>query len=186
MFLSKPDAFIIATNDKEPDTEELQEAMNLLETEALDAHEDAIQQASQLSRDEMENNNNAHATEPDADASISEDIDIEDYIAYYQDFQQLPEDMQDEVARNILTGHKNKAENLFHHITVVSNDDRKVALRDVMFNIDIDSAHGSFTPDNEWIFSHVDCEIWPIGPFHRRMVGTSKFGIYLNRNSERV
>ena len=145
-------------------------AAGLAEAASLEAAaiEIAREDAAKLAPDE------ATCSEP----PTNEDIQLGDYVNFYEQiFPSSSPAHNYKISRSILTGLKPDAVNISHRIQDPPEHQLK-AYRDLCFGLDIDSAWASFRAKDGWPFiDSCSVQIYAIGPWTRRAIGSSKFRI---------
>lgn len=162
----------------EPSQDELDDVAHWAETEAALAHDRAIRLHEGDIEDELEESLQLDAEVQDPDEVMYEPISLGAYVlSYTEKLRQadLPANRQ-AVAAQILTGFTNASRDTLHKIG--SFQEGEVAPRDLVYSIDIDSEMATFHATDPWPFRPTpDVQIYVVGPYDRRQVGTSKFRI---------
>jgi len=160
------------------DQDELEEAERWIAQLAEDAHEAAINTASSDIENELVGSINL-----DNDRRPLENVDLipiglSEYVATHQknlDEARGPEERQ-QMAAQVLTGYLDPTMTQQYHISPPAEG--QIASRDMAFSLDIDSVMASFQATDSWPFiMEAEVQLYAVGPFDRRQIGTSKFRI---------
>ncbi|PVF90907.1 hypothetical protein CPB86DRAFT_803214 [Serendipita vermifera] len=166
--------------ERPPDDDQLQEVIHQYTVGAIEHADDAAEQALDEIDDEVQQAYGL-AEYPETTSSVDlRDCDIVDYvddsILCLSNGIQSDDSLQ-AAAASVLTGYTDSTMRERMNLTVTS-EERTCGPEDLTFNVDIDSIHASFLADDPWPFhSSQAIEMWPVGPYHRRQIGTSKFRI---------
>jgi hypothetical protein len=168
--------------DTMPDEETLENAVHRSIEEAIQHANEAVRDASQDLEDEVSSMVDREGDIDMPDGLELESCDIEEYVstgldslAHHRD--QRPTCHTQDAAASVLTGFVDREMRKRVRLTV-EEEDRRFDLTTCSFNLDIDSAHCSFSLTDNWPFKSTErVQLWPVGPFSRRQIGTSKFRI---------
>jgi hypothetical protein len=162
-----------------PDAEDLEGALHDAEVEGLEAQNASIERASEEIEDEVQG-----LLDSDEE-SISDRIvelvqfDLPGYVSFYETQLRNANNSparKETVAACILTGWMDERENKRAHVHI--GDTHQMNIGEAVFSIDVDSIMASFQALDPFPFKNEDTfQMYPVGPFHRRQIGTSKFRI---------
>jgi hypothetical protein len=161
-----------------PLTEEQErEALGLAEQAAAQAQEDGVRSASEDIDNELRESVGADNEEPEPDISIHQErVSLSTYVKHYERKlirDTLPERLRG-VAAEILSGYTNSTKSTQFHINSFKKD--SIGPQDCRYTVDVDSIMASFQPTDPFPFLQTaNVQLYPIGRFDRRIVGTSKF-----------
>jgi hypothetical protein len=161
-----------------PDPESVEEATFFAERDASDAQTAALQRAASEIEEEYEHSLNLNDEVPNPEEIAIQPIGLNQYVELYEGALQRASSLREKqgVAAQILTGYVSESRNAQHQIRSFRGG--TLLPLDLTYSIDIDSVMATFQATDPWPFQpRDDIQIWPVGPFDRRQVGTSKFRI---------
>lgn len=156
----------------------LEDAVNWAETQATLLQDAAIQRYEADIEDELTESLKLDPDEAmqDLDAIMFEPISPLQYVTQYEDELDRANlsAYRQSIAGQILTGYTDPSRNTQHKIC--SFPEGEVEPADLIYSIDIDSVMATFQATDPWPFRPIhDVQIYPVGPYDRRHIGTSKF-----------
>jgi len=172
----------ITRGDVEADGDDLAAATHDADVEAENTTQLAIRDASAQLEDELEDNMDlGNDIIPHQVTYV--DVTIDDYVARYETLLARPgpgntQQHKHATAASILSGYVD-ASRLEQDRLIVQNDpDTELRLSHFVGSVDVDSVWATFQADDPFPFSTTEeFQIYPVGPFHMRQVGTSKFRV---------
>jgi hypothetical protein len=164
----------------QPLTEEQQrEACEFAEEQAAQAQADGVREASEDIEDELRESVSVDADEPEPAISIPlEPISLSHYTRFYQGklTREVEPARRRGVAAELLSGYTDSTKTKQYGIKAFPQG--YVTPQDCQYTIDVDSIMASFQPTDPFPFRQTaNVQLYPIGRFDRRVVGTSKFTI---------
>jgi hypothetical protein len=168
----------ITTVEVEPDEEDLAAAAHDADIEAETAAELAVRDASTQLDDELQDDINL------GDDIIPEEviytpIPIDEYVTKYETLLAQRGNTQEHrqtIAASILSGYADATRRRQDKLVV--ENDTELRLSHFVCSVDVDSVWATFQADDPFPFGmEEEFQIYPVGPFHMRQVGTSKFRV---------
>jgi hypothetical protein len=168
----------MARVEVEPDGEDLAAATHDADIEAENAAHLAIREASTQLDDELQDDINL-GDDLIPNEVIYEDVSIDDYVTRYETLLAHPENTQEHrqaIAASILSGYADATRQIQDRLIV--ENDTQLRLSDLVASVDVDSVWATFQAGDPFPFGmEEEFQIYPVGPFHMRQIGTSKFRI---------
>lgn len=164
--------------DGPEDQDELDDAERWIAQLAEEAHEAAINTASSDIEHEL-----AGSMDLDNDWRPPEEvelipIELSEYVATHQENLDEASGLEEkqQVAAQILTGYLDPT--MTQQYQINPPVEGQITSRDIAFSLDIDSVMASFQATDSWPFTmEAEVQLYAVGPFERRQIGTSKFRI---------
>jgi hypothetical protein len=164
--------------DAEPTSAQIQDALNQAEQDAEAAAQAAIIAAEEDLEEELQAALRLDDTVQDSSEANKMPIGLLGYVNHQEEAFHRCNDQREEeaVAAQVLTGYIDSTREAMHAIT--GPPDREVSANELVFSVDIDSYWATFQAVDAWPFrEQQEVQIYVVGPFHRRFIGTSKFRI---------
>jgi hypothetical protein len=172
------DAHMQTEEDAEPTEEQIQEAHIQVEEYAEAATQAAIIAAEEDLEEELQAGLRLDDTVQDSSETSKILIGLLGYVNQYDDeFGRCRDQRKEEsIAAKVLTGYIDSTRETMHAISRPPEDE--VSASELVFSVDIDSYWATFQAVDGWPFiGQQEVQVYAVGPFHRRFIGTSKFRI---------
>lgn len=162
----------------EPDEEDLAAATHSADIEAENAAQLAIRDASTQLDDELQSDIDLGGDIVPDEVAYT-DILIDDYVTKYETLLAQPGNTQEHkqtIAASILSGYTDATRQIQDRLLVDNVTDLR--LSHFVCSVDVDSVWATFQADDPFPFGmEEEFQIYPVGPFHMRQIGTSKFRV---------
>jgi hypothetical protein len=161
-----------------PSPETVEEATFFAERDASDAHMAALERTASDIEEELQHSLNLNDELPAPGEISQKPITLTQYTVLYEQGLYRASNLREKqgVAAQILTGYVSESRNSQHYIR--SFTEGTILPSDLIYSIDIDSVMASFQATDPWPFlPRDDIQVYVVGPFDKRQIGTSKFRI---------
>jgi hypothetical protein len=163
----------------EPDGEDLAAATHDADIEAENAAQLAVRDASAQLDDELQEDVNL-GDDLIPDEVIYTDVLIDEYVTRYETLLARPgitEAQRHTIAASVLSGYADASHRNQDRL-IVESDQTGLRLSRLVCSVDVDSIWATFQAHDPFPFRmDEEFQIYPVGPFHMRQVGTSKFRV---------